>query len=216
MPIFTPRLNYAGTDTLDYYTTANPFYTATEWGYNPASGQMEWLSLWMPNCTAYAFGRFNELANEHSLNYRWPTGPGDSWYNAAPGKGLLRGQTPSIGAAMCWSYPAEPNSGHVSVIEQLIYDSNNQLIQIVTSNSAWYGYNPPRYPQNAYPWFYLEYIDPNNLDHHANQHFEGFIYHPDFPPGSVPMSTSSLISILTAGKGSKVVKIISNRRRNIS
>ena len=68
MAIFIPRLNYNGTDTLDYYTSANPFYTAYDYDYNPPQ------YLWMPNCTAYAYGRFNELAKEHYLNYRWPRG----------------------------------------------------------------------------------------------------------------------------------------------
>lgn len=213
MAIFTPRLNYSGTDTLDYYTTANIFYTATEWGYNPASGQYEWLSLWMPNCTAYAYGRFNELANEHTLNYRWPSGNGEDWWTQAPGKGLLRGATPALGAAMSWTYTDGSEGGHVAVVEQMIYDSNNQLIQIVTSNSAWNGYNPPRYPQNAFPWFYLEYIDPNNLDHHANQHFQGFIYHPDFPPGTPIMGLEEFITLIASRKRKRMKDIYIEGRR---
>lgn len=207
MSFFSPRLNYNGTDTLDFYTTANPFYTAKEWGYNPATGQEEWLSLWMPNCTSYAFGRFNEEANEHSLNRRWPTGNGEDWWDEAPGLGLSRGTTPALGAAMCWSYTDGSEGGHVAVIEQLNY-TNGVLTEIVTSNSAWNGYNPPRYPQNDFPWFYLEHIDPANLDHWSNQHFKGFIYHPNFPPGSSGISLASFVSLLTKSKDAKNILIL--------
>lgn len=207
MSFFSPRLNYNGTDTLVYYTTANPFYTATEWGYNPATGQYENLSLWMPNCTAYAFGRFNELANEQTYNRRWPMGNGEDWWDEAPGLGLSRGTTPALGAAMCWNYTDGSVGGHVAIIEQLNY-TNGVLTEIVTSNSAWNGYNPPRYPQNDFPWFYLEHIDPSNLDHWSNQHFKGFIYHPNFPPGSSGISLASFVSLLSKSKDAKNILIL--------
>lgn len=210
MSIFNPRLNYNGTNTLDYYTTANPFYTAQEWGYNPATGQDEWLSLWMPNCTAYAFGRFNELAQEHQYNTRWPMGNGEDWYDLAPGLGLSRGQTPSIGAAMCWSYTDGSEGGHVAIIEQLIY-TGNTLTEIVTSNSAWNGYNPPRTPQNSFPWFYLEHIDPNYLDNYSNQHFKGFIYHPNYPAGSSSLKLPDFISLLAKSGSNKNILVLKRR-----
>ena len=205
MAIFIPRLNYNGTDTLDYYTSANPFYTAYDYDYNPPQ------YLWMPNCTAYAYGRFNELAKEHYLNYRWPRGNGEDWWDEAPGLGLQRGQTPSIGAAMCWNYTDGSEGGHVAIIERLVY-SGGQLSQIITSNSAFNHYQPPRYPQNAFPWFYLEYIDPSDLDHWSNQHFKGFIYHPNFPPGSTSLSVPDLIAAVSYNN-KKLPKVLINRKR---
>ena len=213
MSIFSPRLTYTDTNTLDYYTTANIFYGATEWGYNPATGTYEYLSLWMPNCTAYAYGRFNELAHEHTLNYRWPSGNGEDWWTQAPGKGLSRGQTPALGAAMSWTYTDGSEGGHVAIVEKMIYDSSNNLIEIVTSNSAWNGYNPPRYPQNAFPWFYLEHINPNNLDHHANQHFQGFIYHPDFPEGGMTIDVETFLALIHRKKKERLKQIYIERRR---
>lgn len=205
MAIFRPRLDYTGTDTLPYYTAANIFYGATD-------GQGR--SLWLPNCTAYAYGRFNEEAGLTQLNYRWPSGDGEQWWTMAPSYGLLRGQVPQLGAAMSWTYTDGRTAGHVAVVEQLIYDSNNELIQIVTSNSAFNDYQPPREPQNAFPWFYLEYISPSNLDHWSGQHFQGFIYHPDFPPGDIPPTTESLITLLSAfRKDEKQVKIYKRHRR---
>ena len=214
MSIFTPRLDYAGTDTLDYYTTANIFYGATEWGYNPNTGQYEYLSIWLPNCTAYAYGRFNELAGLHTLNYNWPSGNGEDWWTQAPGKGLTRGQTPAIGAAMSWTYTDGTPAGHVAVVEQLNYDSLGNLTSLVTSNSAWHSYldYPPRTPGNQYPWFYLETISANNLVHYANQHFQGFIYHPNYPPGTIPIGIASFISLVAGSDKKPTIKIIRRRR----
>lgn len=208
--IFTPRLDYTGTDTLDYYTTANPFYYAYDYDYDPPQ------YLWMPNCTAYAYGRWQELDQNHNLTpYLWPRGNGEDWWDEAPGLGLQRGQTPSIGAAMCWSYTDGSVGGHVAVIEKLVY-SGGQLSQIITSNSAFNQYQPPRYPQNDFPWFYLEYIDPSDLDHWDNQHFKGFIYHPKYPPGSgsiMPPQFIASVSSLFTKEEKPNIKIVGRRRR---
>ena len=207
MSIFIPRLNYLGTDTLDYYTTANPFYYAYDTSYTPPQ------YLWMPNCTAYAYGRWNELAGNHNLNYDYPLGNGEDWWDDAPGLGLLRGSTPVKGAAMCWSYTDGSEGGHVAVIEELLY-TGGVLTQIITSNSAFNQYQPPRYPQNDFPWFYLESIDPNYLDNYANQHFKGFIYHPDFPPGSTPLNIPELLAAISNKLNQNPnVKIFTRRRK---
>lgn len=220
MSIFIPRLNYIGTDTLDYYTTANPYYTMVEWGLNPATGQYEWLSDWMPNCTAYAYGRFNELAGEHNINNLWPTGDGVDWWWDAPNKGLSTGSTPHVGAAMVWGYYDEdPNyghPGHVAIVEQLIYDSLGNLIAIRTSNSAWNSYNPPRTPQNSFPWFYLADVNPNNMDRMTDNTligtFKGFVYHPDYPVNVPPMTTNKLAALI-GGQNKDVSITILKRRR---
>lgn len=199
MPNYYPRLDYNGTDTLDYYTTANPFFTSYE--FNPDTGNYEWL--WMPNCTAYAFGRWNELAQEHNYNTRWPLGDGESWYSSCQSKGYPVSQTlPLLGAAMCWTYNDGSPGGHVAIIEEITYDSNNQPLTITTSNSAWNGYQPPRYPQNAFPWFYLEHISMSNLNHHTGQLFLGFCYHPDLDPAPIPQTVSlaELIAITQSKK----------------
>ena len=214
MAIFIPRLHYNGTDTLDYYTTANIFYGATEWGLNPNTGVYEYLSIWMPNCTAYAYGRFNELDREHSLNYKWPSGNGEDWWTQAPGKGLQRGSVPALGAAMSWTYTDGTPAGHVAVVEEFQYDSLGNITNIITSNSAWNGYRdtPPRTPGDQFPWFYLENISINNLDHWPNQHFQGFIYHPQFPPGSSPLDPAKLITALASGNERMQIKIFRKRR----
>lgn len=199
MPSFYPRLDYSGTDTLDFYTTANPFFTSYEW--NPNTQEYEWL--WLPNCTSYAFGRWNELANEHNYNTRWPLGNGETWYSSCQSKGYPVSPTqPLLGDAMCWRYTDGRVGGHVAIIEDITYDANNDPAIITTSNSAWYGYQPPRYPQNAFPWFYLETIAYTNLNHHTGQQFIGFCHHPDLDPQPIPQTVSleELISLIVKKK----------------
>lgn len=200
MPNYYPRLDYNGTDTLDYYTSANPFFTSYEW--NPNTQEYEWL--WMPNCTSYAYGRMNENAQEHNYNTRWCLNNGEDWYSVWQSKGYPVSQTvPALGAAMCWTYTDGRQGGHVSIIEEITYDSDGVTpLYLTTSNSAWNGYQPPRYPQNAFPWFYLEHISMSNLNHHAGQLFLGFCYHPDLDPAPIPQTVSlaELIAITQSKK----------------
>lgn len=217
MSIFTPRLNYTGTDTLDYYTTANPFYTMYDPAYTPPQ------YLWMPNCVAYAFGRFNEEAKEHNLTNRWPIGNGVDWWYDAPGKGLSTSTTvPQLGAAMVWGYfdedPNQGQPGHVAIIEQFIKDANGNITDIVCSNSAFNSYQPPRYPQNDFPWFYLTQFDVNNLNYDKINHatvgtFVGYVYHPNYPPGPEPLQIGQLVALL--GLDQDRANIYTKRRRII-
>ena len=199
MSIFTPRLDYTGTDTLDYYTTANPFYTMYDYGTIPPE------YLWMPNCVAYAFGRWNELAQEHNLNSRWPIGNGVDWWYDAPGLGLSTGSIPQLGAAMVWGYfnddPIQGQPGHVAIVEKYIKDSNGNITDIICSNSAFNSYQPPRYPQNDFPWWYWTQFDINNLNYDKHYTstvgtFMGFVYHPNFPAGPEPLQIGQLAALL--------------------
>ena len=127
-----------------YYYSDNIFYKC---GYG------------MPNCTAYAWGRFYELIGEKP---KLSTANAERWYEKDDG--YKRGQTPKLGAIACWSKGVIGNgsdgAGHVSVVEE-IYDDGS----ILTSNSAWKGTN-----------FYTKKISKgyklNGYD------FQGFIYNP--------------------------------------
>lgn len=223
MSIFTPRMDYTGTDTLDFYTTADPYYTMWEWWYNPDTQQTEYVYDGMPNCVAYAYGRWNELANQHNLNSDWPIGSGIDWWYDAPGKGLSTGQTPQLGAAMVWGYfdvdPISGYDGHVAIVEKIEYDSNNNPIYVTCSNSAWNSYQPPRYPQNDFPWFYLSKFSTSDYDRDIIDvpsgvrvgTFMGFVYHPNFPQNSNPLLINQLIPVLTSGK--KTITYYIGRRK---
>lgn len=189
---YTPRLTYTGTDSSPYYTIWNPYWS---WGTD-AHGNPTWLG--MNNCTAYAFGRWNEIAQVTGFNYNWPTGNGEDWYSQGIAKGFAYGNVPQLGAAISWSYPG---GGHVAVVEQINYDAQGNPTSFVTSNSA-YNHGQPkpgtgsRGPNQAgyndFPWFYLETVDMNNLDNgYGTGSYNGFIYHPNIhstpvPPGPPP------------------------------
>ena len=150
MATFVKRTTAPETSDFHYYE-ANPFYQS---GYG------------MPNCTAYAWGRFYELSGEI------PTlslGDAENWYNYSDG--YARGRTPRLGAVIVWAKGTvgddSDGSGHVAIVEQINADGS-----IVTSNSAW----------NS-TLFYMQ--DIGNDYSLSGYSFLGFIYNPvDFGSGS--------------------------------
>lgn len=140
---YVPRLDAPAKDNKYYYKD-NIFYTS---GYG------------MPNCTAYAWGRFYELTGKKP---KLSTANAERWYDKDDG--YKRGKTPKLGAVACWKQGIVGNSsdgaGHVAIVEK-IYDDG----AILTSNSAWKGTN-----------FYLKKISKGfNLNGYD---FQGFIYNP--------------------------------------
>lgn len=143
---YTARLTAPSTSNK-YYYASNPFYQS---GYG------------MPNCTCYAWGRFYEvLGSRPALSL----GDAEDWYNHADG--YERGQTPKLGAIICWSRGTvgddSDGAGHVAIVEQILDNGN-----IVTSNSAWNSTN-----------FYLQTLTPASNYHWNDAYtFQGFIYNP--------------------------------------
>lgn len=181
------------------------------------------------------FGRFNELAHVTGLNSNWPTGDGYQWYLQAPGKNLQTGNKPQLGACACWYYEKrdeygnlvlDPNgdpipTGHTAIVEEITYDSNNNWIALTTSNSAWYRsddsdpYSDAGTPVNAFPYFYTRNYTPStigNVGGHPEAYFQGFIYHPNYPPDTPPASISKLLTLL-AGQNKQMSYTILKRRR---
>lgn len=149
-----------------YYYSANPFYAS---GYG------------MPNCTAYAWGRFYELSGARpSLS----TSNAEEWYGY--NDGYSRGQTPKLGAIICWrkgvAGDASDGAGHVGVVEQINADGS-----IITSNSAWES-----------TLFYMQTIPSGYaLEGYT---FQGFIYNPvNFGGGTVtvpnPISANRFLTL---------------------
>lgn len=156
MADFTPR-TAAPDSTNAYYYANNPFYQS---GYG------------LPNCTCYAWGRFYELSGTYpALSLR----DAENWYGTSDG--YSRGQTPKLGAVICWSCGVvgddSDGSGHVAIVEQINSDGS-----IVTSNSAYGGtlfYTQTLTKESGYTW-------------NAAYTFQGFIYNPvNFEAGSVVM-----------------------------
>ena len=126
---YTPRLDSNGIQGNFHWYNQNPFYNA---GYG------------MPNCTCYAWGRFWEIGDpnstgEHRPNL--PTGNAGTWF--ANAGDYERGQTPELGAVICFS-DNYGGAGHVAIVEEIAQDGT-----ITCSNSAWQG-----------TYFFLSYITP--------------------------------------------------------
>lgn len=148
---YTPRLTDAGILNDPKWYNANPFYIS---GYG------------LPNCTCYAWGRFWEISDPNSEGINRPNlslGNAKEWWDYVQ-DGYERGQTPKLGATICFAPdPSSTRVGHVGTVEEIYSD------HIVTSNSDYGG----RY-------FYTEslYPDANGKYHHDVYTSQGFIYNP--------------------------------------
>jgi hypothetical protein len=105
----------------------------------------------LPNCTAWAWGRFYEIIGEKpklSLNNAeyWFLKDGKHGYG---NDGYSRGMTPVQGAIICWQKDVigSPGAGHVAIVEE-VYDDGSILI----SESGW--------KREAYWWTSIRYPGP--------------------------------------------------------
>lgn len=202
MATFTPRLTMGNIYSSPYYTTYNSWPTGS-------------YALSMPNCTAYAYGRWNEISGVSQNPYWGFTGDGGDWYNEGVNAGYQHyaGWKPQVGALVSWS---DSGAGHVAVVEQVNYDSNDNPISMVTSNSMYrrdYGeeYNVDGCAPNfswldpstgvqsgslaGFPFFFTDTInasDPTQSSAIIYGTLNGFIYHPDFPPDVPPTPTPTI------------------------
>ena len=156
---YTPRLNDDGMQGNPYWYSRNPFYLA---GYG------------LPNCTCYAWGRFWEIADsnhDYSNRPNLSTGNAEDWY-LNTSDGYSRGQTPQLGAVICFADGPFSGEGHVAIVERI--KSNGD---IVTSNSAYGG-----------EYFYTQTLHPPLYLPATGYIFQGFIYNPfaGVDPGPSP------------------------------
>lgn len=111
----------------------------------------------MPNCTAYAYGRWLELGLDASKLWY---GNAEDWYVGTTA--FKKGQAPKLGAIVCWkkgkNWDSSDGAGHVAVVEKIKQDGT-----IVTSNSA--------YKSTV---FYIKEIKPPYVLN--GYEFLGFIY----------------------------------------
>lgn len=132
-----------------WYYANNPFYQS---GYS------------MPNCTAYAWGRFAELLGSKP---KLSLGNAENWYGHADG--YARGSAPRLGAVICWrkgqAGVSSDGAGHVAIVEQINEDGS-----IVTSESGW--------GSTAF-WWTTTRANDGNWGASSAYTFQGFIYHPN-------------------------------------
>lgn len=146
MPKYTARLTAPAKTDRHYYSNDNTFFRS---GFG------------MPNCTAYAHGRFAEITGKFPKMY----GNAEDWWDEAKKAGYETGQVPRLGAICVWKAGQTHNStdgaGHVAIVEQIKANGD-----IVTSNSAWKGLE-----------FYTQEITKaSGYMYASNRPFLGFIY----------------------------------------
>lgn len=142
---FVKRTSVPAKDNKYYNSNNNPFVPA---GYGMFQNN--------GNCTAYAWGRFYELLGSKPKLY---TGNAETWWKHTE-DGYQRGNTPKLGAVICWEGVGS-KAGHVAIVEEVKSDGS-----ILTSNSAWK--NTVFYTKTLKP--------PYNMG--TGYKFQGFIYHP--------------------------------------
>lgn len=144
---FSPRLvapNSEGDSSL-YWTEINPY---------PA----------LPNCAAYAWGRFYEIIDEEP---KLSTESVEKWYSYTA-DGYQRGQEPRVGAIACWN-------NFVAVVEQIRDDES-----IITSESGWNS------TDNSDIWQQRERTNENENWGQIDGTFQGFIYCPKIEVDTSP------------------------------
>ena len=115
----------------------------------------------LPNCVGFAWGRWRHLLGKH---HNLSRGNAEVWFGNTK-DGYKRGQTPKLGAVMCWKKGSTSTGsdgyGHVAIVEEIKADGT-----VVCSNSAYGGSR-----------FYLKTMKPPyNLG--TGYTFQGFIYLP--------------------------------------
>lgn len=170
---FTPRLTAPSQSNLHWIKT-------THGGYNRCILINSNTGSVLPNCTGYAWGRF--LEENQITDCNLSRGNAEIWFSNTS-DGYTRGQTPKLGAVICW-YSTQ-SGGHVAIVEKI--KSNGD---IVTSNSAYGGSR-----------FYKKTLSPPNYYMGSAYTFQGFIYAPnEFTPVNPNRKKTHFPWILYANK----------------
>lgn len=164
---YKPRLSTPSSTNKWFYKN-NPFYQS---GYG------------LPNCTAYAWGRFGELLG---IKPKLSTSNAENWW--ARSDGYKRGQTPKLGAVICWRKGQAGNgsdgAGHVAIVERIYADGS-----ILIGQSGW-GASRKFWTQRLYP--------PYSLG--GSYRLQGFIYNPAVTTSSPIVKTGKEYTLQTALK----------------
>lgn len=153
MSIYKPRLSAPS-------ATDKNWIKSTRGGYNYCIEISNGSCL--PNCVGYAWGRWREiLGASHNLS----RANAENWWTNT-GDGYERGQTPRLGAVMCWRNGAVGNgndgAGHVAIVEKISADGRT-----VTTSESNYGGTRFQNVVRSYPYALGR-----------NFAFQGFIYLP--------------------------------------
>lgn len=167
---FTPRLTAPG------FSDKNWIHY-TDGGYNYCIKINGGSCL--ANCVGYAWGRWREMLGKYHHLSRMNA---ERWY-LNTSDGYKRGQTPKLGAVICWQKGLINDSdgaGHVAIVEKI--EANGQ---ITCSNSAYLGTR----------FFITKHKPPYALNGYK---FQGFIYPPiDYSPKEERLAIDGLFGRLS-------------------
>lgn len=171
---FTPRLSAPDITNKWYRTQASGGYNV----YKDHGG-----GCTLPNCVAYAYGRFMECTNSTSCSL--PRGSGHEWFglNTAYPTGL----EPKLGAVICW---AGKGVGHVAIVEKIFTDGSLQISESYYSPGAYKKsyIHFPTVRKKGNKGYHSSWTD----DAEHNYKFQGFIYNPGVTGTTVsPISASA-------------------------
>ena len=180
MGAFKPRFTRPEAGNKYYIRKSSGVYSNAIKG-SPTDAQNDVLA----NCVGYAYGRFMELWDTASPKQKsihtWKPWlqfkDAYKFIEIATLSGYTTGIIPKLGAIGCWAFYADPEGmpGHVAIVEDIMHDSQGNILNIEISHSGWTLGNLPNkliYPgssQIGTGGWQLEY---------AHSYFLGFIYHP--------------------------------------
>ncbi len=132
----------------------------------------------LPNCVGYAWGRWTEILGEtHDLSNR----NAELWWGNT-GDGYERGQTPRVGAVVCWSKGAVGNgsdgAGHVAIVEEVYEDGSILISESAYSGANFYtnilskGYNMSGYSFQGFIYLPIEFYTELELEEIAQHEME--------------------------------------------
>ena len=140
----------------------------------------------LPNCTSWAWGRAYQIMGKAPSSY-FKRNAGD-WFSTLDkevnpesatvlsNNGYSVGQTPQLGAIMCWRDPNRNDGwGHVAIVEEIHKDAEGNITGVTFSES---GYNSWHFRDNGYINIQREkdITGPNRP--YSKYEFQGYIYLP--------------------------------------
>lgn len=166
---FVPRLTAPNSEDEEYLY----------WTHTSAGGYNECVKVngnsVLPNCVGYAWGRFYEILNSKPTLSK---GNAELWYQN--NDGYERGDTPKLGAVICWRHGivgddssiSGIDAGHVAIVEEINEDT------ITISESAYGGFKDGSQFKTRQLKKGTSTDKESWWSYANNYYFQGFIYNP--------------------------------------
>ena len=182
----------------------NPNYNSGARWYRDKDTGLDGYWLALPNCTTYAVGRLEEIANRNlrsaSNEYEFLTGTGfpsaQYWYGRA---NWSTSQYAEEGDIACWEDTTKEYGGHVAIVEKT--DGNGTPTYLSYSGYvALQDIRQKRYPKPGDSGYYFTYASwattVSRYEGFCKMKFQGFIKNP-YTHGQIPPTPGEKDFIVT-------------------